>query len=864
MKKNKKEKRKLKIVYDIIPPHLLENVILAEKKVSKMVKVFYLFLRTSKYGSAVLVLGVALFGGAIIMGFSSKTEVTEIFPTQYEREGDWQNMGMALERDFSNKANILEFNNNNSASVVDPEEEVYGEFSNDDEISSPEEELSESEIENENEEVQDSDQEPESTENDDDDATPLPEEENPAESIETEKEDGTDLPVEEESTQSVEPTEKTETKTEEPAASDSSPAPDISSPELFESPNEEVSFFEKTKSVFFIPEAKADEIDEIINSESQEIIQTETEEISNGEAPAQNEDVVIEDDQNNQNPKEETLEKETIQVGDTEPTEDNQEIENETTPVGDTEPTEEEENFEDYSVIINIPDIDGNLFSETEEDRGEETQTIFTKELSTVYSNFSISEEKGELKKTSVGFSFASIGEKNEDDEIIISWSLGDQSWNVISEFVLNESYSNKSNGGYFYTDSLNLSNSGEDEVLEWEDIKNVKVKFAYLTNNNETDYVSLFLDAVWLETESEKPDEEIDEEQRIEVLSSQKDFKMNEEPEFKFKYKKEKDGLLDSLISIAETIGITDYWDGINLTAEIMGPDRKVFEIPGEKFGNMDEIFTLSKDGEILMNLKKDNKFKPGLYKIILKIEEEGKIQIFEYDFTWGVLAINVNKSIYLPGEEAYLQMAVLKDDGHTICNAGLKLQIMNQESGIEIILSTEDETIYYSGQCSGNNVTDVPDYFAYYTTGKTGAYEMKLTNLNNDYEITDSFEVRDFVPFEIERIGPSRIYPPADYEMVLKIKANKNFSGFVQEKVPSSFEIMNQELRIKNQETGELEIYEGQFIMQNAEDNSIKLLRWYNLNLKQNDELEIRYSFDAPDVSPDLHLLGPLGFYE
>ena len=81
-------------------------------------------------------------------------------------------------------------------------------------------------------------------------------------------------------------------------------------------------------------------------------------------------------------------------------------------------------------------------------------------------------------------------------------------------------------------------------------------------------------------------------------------------------------------------------------------------------------------------------------------------------------------------------LQMGVLRDDGHTVCDARLELRIKNLKFGTETLLSTEDETIHYSGECSGNNVTDVPDYFAYYTTGEVGIYEMRLTNLDNDYE--------------------------------------------------------------------------------------------------------------------------------
>ncbi|MCK5320008.1 hypothetical protein KAJ61_01310 [Candidatus Parcubacteria bacterium] len=334
-----------------------------------------------------------------------------------------------------------------------------------------------------------------------------------------------------------------------------------------------------------------------------------------------------------------------------------------------------------------------------------------------------------------------------------------------------------------------------------------------------------------------------------IKPPSLKKDFKSYEEPELKFHRGKADQGI------IADVLKVFDKQGKIKATARIINPKGKAREAAP------DEI--IENNGDISVKLKNSKEFKPGLYKVVLKVEDRDKIQTFEQDFTWGVLAINVNKSICLSGEEVYLQLGVLKDDGHTICDASLELRIKNYELGIETLLSTENGTIEYSGQCSGNNVTDVPDYFAHYTTGEAGIYEMTLTNLNNDYKITDSFEVREFIPFEVERIGPSRIYPPADYEMILKIKANEDFIGFIQEKVPASFIVMDQELRIKNQETEEFEIYDSQFIKQEESDN-IKLLRWHDLNLKQNDELEIKYQFDAPDVSPDLHLLGPLGFYE
>jgi len=188
---------------------------------------------------------------------------------------------------------------------------------------------------------------------------------------------------------------------------------------------------------------------------------------------------------------------------------------------------------------------------------------------------------------------------------------------------------------------------------------------------------------------------------------------------------------------------------------------------------------------------------------------------------------------------------MAVLKDDGHTVCDAGLELRIKNHESKIETILLTADGTIKYSGKCRSNNVTDVPDYFAYYQVEEPGTYEMKLTNLDNGYEILDSFEVRDSVPFEIERIGPTRIYPPASYEMTLKIKANQDFSGEVIETLPSSFVINDQ-----------FSIFNFQSI---SNDSMSKQLIW-QVELKKGENYELKYQFDAPDISPYIYLLGPL----
>jgi hypothetical protein len=289
-----------------------------------------------------------------------------------------------------------------------------------------------------------------------------------------------------------------------------------------------------------------------------------------------------------------------------------------------------------------------------------------------------------------------------------------------------------------------------------------------------------------------------------------------------------------------------------------------KIFGPDGAEINVLPTINNFLKDGketfEIKIQKPSDREFRPGLYKLEIEFETEKAIYILEQDFAWGVLAINTNKSIYpvrnsisngvylssgalakedLPPETAYLQMAALASDGHTICDANLKLEIISPQGNIIF------PEIQKSGECGPSNVTDVPDYFTYYQIGEPEIYEMKLTNLDNNYEITDSFEVRDFVPFDVERIGPTRIYPPATYEMKFKIKANQDFQDQVIEVVPESFEI----LEIQPTETGSLSR------VQNGKKEIVWQVDW-----KAGEEYELKYQFDVPDISPYLYLLGPL----
>ncbi len=180
---------------------------------------------------------------------------------------------------------------------------------------------------------------------------------------------------------------------------------------------------------------------------------------------------------------------------------------------------------------------------------------------------------------------------------------------------------------------------------------------------------------------------------------------------------------------------------------------------------------------------------FRPGKYTVQIS-DSTGVIST--QSFTWGVLAINVNKSIYLPGETADIEMAVLDEQGSMVCNADVVLTI-TAPNGTVSKLTTSNGSIVINPTCQVHAVTVVPDYEAHFTTSSVGTYSMSLTatTANGSYTISDGFQVRNSVPFDVERVAPTRIYPPDTYPVAIKIHANEDFTGKIVETVPDSFQI-------------------------------------------------------------------------
>lgn len=179
----------------------------------------------------------------------------------------------------------------------------------------------------------------------------------------------------------------------------------------------------------------------------------------------------------------------------------------------------------------------------------------------------------------------------------------------------------------------------------------------------------------------------------------------------------------------------------------------------------------------------------KAGRYRVKVT-DPDGKVTV--QDFTWGVLAINTDKSIYLPKETAHMQIAVLDDVGLMVCDAKLTLTIDTPSSG-SATLSTEDKTIIANPECSQKKYTEKPDYETSYTVGDLGTYTMTLTaeTAKGIYTIRDGFDVREHVPFDILRNSSTRIYPPASYPMKFTVKFANDFTGDIEEVVPGNFAV-------------------------------------------------------------------------
>lgn len=230
--------------------------------------------------------------------------------------------------------------------------------------------------------------------------------------------------------------------------------------------------------------------------------------------------------------------------------------------------------------------------------------------------------------------------------------------------------------------------------------------------------------------------------------------------------------------------------------------------ELVNQKTGERPNVLVKQEEinNEVFVTLSPGSAITPGKYTLTIT---DFFGQTLTQDFTWGVLAINPNKSLYLPNETANLAMAVLDEKGEMVCDADLTLIIKSPSQGIEAVLSTENGLIDVNPECLSKEIPMNPDYEAEYLLSGVGKYYLTLEAVthNGSFVVEDILEVRENLAFEVERNTATRIYPPQAYPVNIKIKANQAFKGTVKEYVPESFQVLAAKVDSVNYNRIELE---------------------------------------------------------
>lgn len=200
--------------------------------------------------------------------------------------------------------------------------------------------------------------------------------------------------------------------------------------------------------------------------------------------------------------------------------------------------------------------------------------------------------------------------------------------------------------------------------------------------------------------------------------------------------------------------------------------------------------------DGDLLITLSPPRIYQPGKFR--LEVSDSSQI-ISSEEFHWGVLSINTDKSTYLPQDTAQISFTVADDQGTPICDAhlSLKIQIPKSESSASfetVTLKTEDNSITVNPACQKRQKSQQADYQTSIKLVNEGTYQLNLVAKikNGHYQIEEKLEVRNNLPFEIERQMPIRIYTPEKYPVLLKIQAHQDFVGQIIETVPEDLAII------------------------------------------------------------------------
>jgi hypothetical protein len=163
-------------------------------------------------------------------------------------------------------------------------------------------------------------------------------------------------------------------------------------------------------------------------------------------------------------------------------------------------------------------------------------------------------------------------------------------------------------------------------------------------------------------------------------------------------------------ILAIDEDTG--ELYPNATLKAFVVDPDGNVAEVNYTQVG----------PGKFVVELDAEREFRPGLYKLKVKLGYTSpnpgeEVVEEEISFAVGLVNVNTDRSIYLPGENATITVGVLDSQGHRVPGANVSV----------IVISPSGEISYFS--TSLGNIRDRQDgtYVLNYQPKEIGNYTIK-----------------------------------------------------------------------------------------------------------------------------------------
>ena len=246
------------------------------------------------------------------------------------------------------------------------------------------------------------------------------------------------------------------------------------------------------------------------------------------------------------------------------------------------------------------------------------------------------------------------------------------------------------------------------------------------------------------------------------------------------------------------------------------------------------------------------DTFYKPGLYTLIIETEYKNKsrTEIVEQEFAWNVLAMNADKDRYRIGESAAIHFGVLDEVGDIVCDAELSLTVTSPQ-GEKTTVTTDNNTIRTTGTCGVMEAGLIdPDYETTINFDEIGTHTLELSATSNGQTsvLSSSIDVEHEPSVVISRHAATRLWPFAASPMKVHVEFMQPFNGSIQDTMPSEFIIESSS--------------PNAVIETNTETNETTIT-WSGSWL-QNETATFEYTYDAPDISPEFYLMGPLTLHE